>query len=357
MPAPIRVGVVGCGEIAQIMHLRFLDELPEFEIVALCDLSQTVLAALGERYRVAHLLTDYARLVELPDVDAVAVSTPDHVAPVLAALAAGKHVFCEKPLAFDETDARELADASRRSSVVAMVGYMRLFDPAYEYVRTHVAELGPIRLIELHDFMARFDKHSSLFELVTAPPSETGESCANERRESSRLPLQRSVGDDAGAQALYRHMLLGASHDISMLRGAFGHPTDVLFARSDAPGRLIACLAFEEHIHSLLAVDILAGYEWWEQRVTVYGAEETLTLNVANPYIPHVPSRVTRRAGEGEHEVEADVIASYESPFRREWQHFAQCVRQGAPVRSPFDAAVTDVAVLAELVRLAYKEQ
>ena len=47
MTGPIRVGVVGCGEIAQIMHLRFLDELPEFKVVALCDLSETVLVSLG----------------------------------------------------------------------------------------------------------------------------------------------------------------------------------------------------------------------------------------------------------------------------------------------------------------------
>jgi predicted dehydrogenase len=357
MPRPIRVGVVGCGEIAQIMHLRFLDELPEFEIVALCDLSQTVLAAIGERYRVAHLVTDYAHLVELPDVDAVAVCTPDHVGPVLAAVAAGKHVFCEKPLAFDEADARQLAEASRRSPAVAMVGYTRLFDPAYEYVTSRIEGLAPIRVVELHDFMARFDKHSSLFELVRAAGTETGQPGGSVVHEPSRAPLQRSVGADRGAQELYWHMLMGASHDISMLRGAFGQPTDVLFARSDAPGRLIACLAFEEHVHALLAIDILAGYEWWEQEVTVYGAAETLTLSLANPYIPYVPSRVTRRAGAGEHEVEADVIASYDSPFRREWQHFAQCVGHGAAVRSSFDAAVTDVAVLAELVRLAYKEQ
>jgi predicted dehydrogenase len=350
MTRPIRVGVVGCGEIAQIMHLRFLDELPEFEIVALCDLSQTVLATLGERYRVAHVLTDYARLAELPDVDAVAVCTPDHVGPVLAAFAAGKHVFCEKPLAFDETDARELAEASRRSSVVAMVGYMRLFDPAYEYVRSRLSGLAPIRLIEVHDFMARFDKHASLFELVSAPKAETGDA------DAEVTALQRSVGDDRGAQELYRHMLLGASHDMSMLRGAVGPPAEILFARSDAPGRLIACLGFEERVHALLAVDILAGYEWWEQRVTIYGAAEALTLSLANPYIPYVPSRVTRRAGEGEHEVESDVFVSYESPFRREWQHFAECIRHGVPARSSFDAAVADVAALAELVRIAYQE-
>jgi predicted dehydrogenase len=351
---PIRVGVVGCGEIAQIMHLRFLDELSDFEVVALCDLSETVLASLGERYRVTQLLTDYARLVELPDVDAVAVCTPDHAGPVMAALAAGKHVFCEKPLAFDEATARELAEASKRSPAVSMVGYMRLFDPAYEYLTSVAAAIEPIRLVELHDFMARFDKHSSLFPLVIAPKSETEDSAANTVSDRFRGPLARSVGPDPAAQALYWHMLMGASHDVSMLRGAFGPPTDVLFAKSDGPSRLVAYLEYKGHATATLAIDITAGYEWWDQQVTLYGSAEKLTLSLANPYIPYLPSRVTRRSGDGQHELDSDVIVSYESPFRREWQHFAECIATGAAPRSSFDDAVSDVAVLAAMVRAAY---
>jgi predicted dehydrogenase len=350
------VGVVGCGEIAQIMHLRFLDELPEFEIVALCDLSTTVLAALGEKYRVTHLLTDYTRLVELPEVDAVAICTPDHTGPALAAFAAGKHVFCEKPLAFDEVEARQLAEASQRSSVVAMVGYTRLFDPAYEYAAGLVDALGPIRLIEVHDFMARFDKHAPLFELVTASPAEVGEASANVLYADGRAPLRRAVGDDPAAQDLYWNMLMGASHDMSMLRGVFGPPAEVLFAKSGAPGRLVACLDYAGHGPALLAVDILAGYEWWDQQVTIYGAAETVTLRLANPYIPYAPSRVMRRRGEGHHEHESGVVVSYESPFRREWQHFAECVRSGASTRSTFADAVSDVVALAAMVRLATGE-
>lgn len=357
MPRPIRVGVVGCGEIAQIMHLRFLDELPEFEIVALCDLAESVLATLGEKYRVTRLLTDYTRLVELSDIDAVAICTPDHTGPALAAFAARKHVFCEKPLAFDETDARQLARVSEQSSVVSMVGYTRLFDPAYEYVADLVEALQPIKLIQVHDFMARFDKHSPLFPLATASPAETAESSANVLHDRGRAPLRRAVGEDPAVQDLYWNMLMGASHDMSMLRGAFGAPTEILFAKSDAPGRLIACLDYARHGPALLAVDILAGYEWWDQQVTIYGAAETVTLTIANPYIPYLPSRVTRRTGEGHHEHDSEVVISHESPFRREWQHFAECIWSGAPTRSTFADAVSDVVALAAMVRLASGER
>jgi len=75
---PIRVGVVGCGEIAQIMHLPLLHELPELAIGGLCDLSRTVLDALGEQYGVARRTTDYRELVGSDEIDAVVVCTYDH---------------------------------------------------------------------------------------------------------------------------------------------------------------------------------------------------------------------------------------------------------------------------------------
>jgi len=58
----LRVGVVGCGMIAQIMHLPYLSELPEFRLTALCDLSRTVVEAMGERFGVAARYTDYEDL-------------------------------------------------------------------------------------------------------------------------------------------------------------------------------------------------------------------------------------------------------------------------------------------------------
>ena len=184
---------------------------------------------------------------------------------------------------------------------------MRLFDPAYEYLASLAAAVEPIKLIEVHDFMARFDKHSSLFPLVTAPKAETGDLSANTINDRSRGPLERSVGPDHSAQDLYWHMLMGASHDVSMLRGAFGPPKDILFAQSDGPGRLVACLEYEGRGPALLAIDTAAGYEWWDQQVTLYGSSEKLTLSLANPYIPYLPSRVTRRTGEGQHELDSDV--------------------------------------------------
>jgi predicted dehydrogenase len=125
---PIRVGLVGCGEIAQIMHLPFLSQLPQFEIAALCDLSPTMLDAMGDRYGVAARYTDYQDLVATPELDVVAILTMDHYPAARAAIAAGKHVFVEKPLAFSREEARELVTADYGQVVLVPAGMPHRFE-------------------------------------------------------------------------------------------------------------------------------------------------------------------------------------------------------------------------------------
>src|SRR5436305_13630833 len=93
----VKVGLVGLGEIAQIVHMPLLQEYSDqFEIAALCDISQELLAALGRRYHVpsAHRYTDYHDIAAQRDLDAILVLSSDeyHTDSALAALQHGKHV-------------------------------------------------------------------------------------------------------------------------------------------------------------------------------------------------------------------------------------------------------------------------
>ena len=123
----LKIGIIGCGAIAQIQHLPHLklrDDI--FEIRALCDLSTNLLNALGEQFNVPaeRQFTDYRRLVE-SDVDAVIVCPAGSHAPAtIAAARAGKHVFVEKPMCHTVREAEEMVAAARQSGVVLQVGYM-----------------------------------------------------------------------------------------------------------------------------------------------------------------------------------------------------------------------------------------
>jgi predicted dehydrogenase len=134
--APLRVGVIGCGVVAQVMHLPNLTALPElFTIVALCDASPTVLRGCAERYRVPVTTTVWTDLLD-HSLDAVLVLTPGSHAPLVTAFVeAGVAVFAEKPIAFSEAEGTDIIRAIERSGTPVMVGYMKRYDPAYERLR------------------------------------------------------------------------------------------------------------------------------------------------------------------------------------------------------------------------------
>src|SRR5262245_58416458 len=148
---PLRIGVIGCGGIAQMMHLPTLAERPDlFTIAALADVSRPTLEAVGGRYAVTALATDYRELLARADVDAVLLlASGSHREAVVAALEAGKHVFAEKPLGFSLRETEAIAAAARGSRGRLMVGYHKRFDPHYLEARDEVRAMRGLRYVEV----------------------------------------------------------------------------------------------------------------------------------------------------------------------------------------------------------------
>jgi predicted dehydrogenase len=141
----IRVGIVGASPqrgFASIAHMPALQALPQFEIVAVCTSSQDSAEAAARHYGVKLAFADAAALAAHPDVDLVTVSVkvPDHYAPAMAAIATGKHVYCEWPLGRDTAEATRLFDAAGRQGVRHAVGLQGQVSPALNYVRDLVAD-------------------------------------------------------------------------------------------------------------------------------------------------------------------------------------------------------------------------
>jgi len=120
LPTTIRVGIVGANPqrgFASIAHIPALQALPEFEISAVCTTRQDSADAAARHYGAPLAFCDPARLAQHPDVDLVTVSVkvPDHYGPVMAAIEAGKHVYCEWPLGRDTGEAAEMLAAAERT--------------------------------------------------------------------------------------------------------------------------------------------------------------------------------------------------------------------------------------------------
>jgi len=126
---PVRVGVVGCGMLARSVHLPNLARMQGVEVIALADTEAAGLAAAGQLAPRASHHSAPDGLLAREDVEAVLISTPPatHADLALAALAAGKHVYVEKPLATSLADAERLLAAWRATGLVGMVGFTYRF--------------------------------------------------------------------------------------------------------------------------------------------------------------------------------------------------------------------------------------
>ena len=138
----VRVGVIGAGRFAEECHVPGVQAHPHGEVVALCARNHERVQAMAARLGVPQVFTDYRELLASADIDAVIVATPDalHLPVTLAALEAGKHVLCEKPLAMNAEEAQRMADAARRTGLVNMVAFTFRYTRALPELRRLVRE-------------------------------------------------------------------------------------------------------------------------------------------------------------------------------------------------------------------------
>ncbi len=136
----IKVGVIGCGHIAQQAHLPSYFENAKCELVAICEADKKVLSRTAEKYAVKHTFEDYHELLKSGLVQAVSVCVPTklHSQIVVEAAKNGVHVLCEKPLALDLEEADKMLKAASSSGVKLSVGYNLRFLPNHVKVKEYI---------------------------------------------------------------------------------------------------------------------------------------------------------------------------------------------------------------------------
>ena len=140
-----RVGIIGCGGIANGKHMPALSKLDTCEMVAFCDIVPERAQKAKEKFGTesAKVYTDYKELLSDKTIDVVHVCTPNrsHSFITVDALEAGKHVMCEKPMAINSEEAKKMLDAQKRTGKLLTIGYQGRFRPNSRYLKDE-AEAG-----------------------------------------------------------------------------------------------------------------------------------------------------------------------------------------------------------------------
>jgi len=135
----VTLGIIGCGHVSTI-HLPLLTSSPRYEVRAMADVVEASAKQRAESFKVKYWSTDYHALLSDDQIEAVFVLTPPamHAAIAVDALRAGKHVFCEKPLATTTEQCRNVIDAASHSDAILLLGYPMRFAPDAQNLRDQI---------------------------------------------------------------------------------------------------------------------------------------------------------------------------------------------------------------------------
>ena len=306
----IRVAFIGAGSLANAMHYPSVAGEPGAEIVAICDLNERRLNAAAAKYGVRSRYTDYRRMLDGEAIDAVYVIMPaEPLHPiVMDCIAAGKHVFTEKPPGVRTEETAAWAEAAERRGVKSCVGFNRRYSAVFLAAKEAVLERGEasMAMAEFHKDMLGSGPYWNMSILRTDIIHVVD-------------ALRDLCGDVAEVTAHTDHHYVRAGWENSF-------------------NLYNALLRFENGASGILSANRTSGNRY--ERFEFHGRE-------VSTYVRAPERAEIWRAGDGGTVVTSEQLTSSTDPrltygYRDETRHFLACIREGRLPRSHFgDAART----------------
>lgn len=337
----IRVGMIGCGNIAQHAHIPALRRTAGMELAALADPFDDLAAKVAAHTGIAPADTysDYRSILERQDIDAVVVCalTPYHAQVSIEAMQAGKHVLVEKPMAVTADEARAMVKAQAATKKVLMVAFNHTYDLAGEYVKG---------MLEREEF-----GHLIHAEVFFYDDTDAWDAGALRASLTSDKPKEKWWPDDPKLGLLhYIHNY--DSHVINLMRYLLGEPNEIEYCRWAAGRGMWAVLdyagfkAFFKNVHT--------RQRRFEKGIEICGQKRRAIIELAPPLERYTAGKVT--VIDAETQTVTSPLLEFRWPFEREHEHFAACVREGKTPRTNGAFCVNDVAIAERMVALALGE-
>jgi predicted dehydrogenase len=340
----VRIGVVGAGFVAQVVHLPHLrDAGGRFRVVAVAEPDAGVRDAVAAQYGV-RAFDSHEELLAAADCDAVLVCSPNatHADVVIAALEAGRHVLVEKPLCLSLEDADRIVAARDRAGLVVQVAYMKRFDPAYEALLEDLVAGGDVlAYVSTVTVDPGLADHFGPYVSPASMRGRAGAGNGDRAGEGDRLLSDAFMGalvHDVNAV----HGLLGALGvrcDEALVVDGFGHPDGSLAGGTTVlPGGLRWTMAWTH----------LPRAGTFDERIELLGSHGVRRLEFPAPYLRQSPTSYTwiRRGPQG---CVQRTFRSWREAYARQLEHFHACVTAGAACRTPPEQARADIGLLAAM--------
>ncbi|MBX3568104.1 MAG: Gfo/Idh/MocA family oxidoreductase [Rhizobiaceae bacterium] len=356
----LRIGVVGAGTIAQVEHIPNLIALHDlYDLAGVADPSAITRDFVTATWGVRGFDTPEALLAE--PLDAILIASPDplHRSQVLAALAKGLHVFCEKPLCYSPSEIGEIIAARDAAGRVVQVGTMKRFDPAYRLALDSLpgtAQTLRMISVEVNDPDAwPYVAHRPLKRGDDIDRALVAQAVAAQRAQVSEA--LGSVPSDLAYRGFTGAYSSSMVHDVNAVHG--------ILERLGVPdGEVVGATIFADGEGGHGTVSLLGGKALWtmthlavpgladyRERITVTFDDAVLELVFPSPYLNHQPTRLTIRTSDGHTARETELRPGYGEAFVEELRGFHAAITAGAPVVNTPEHAARDMALLVAMAR------
>lgn len=268
----LRVGILGCGAISQAAHFESCIKARNIELYAMCDQAEDLLKRMAEIYSCEKTYTNYDRMLDDENIDAVIIGIADqfHVECAKKALKAGKHVFVEKPLGVSIEECEELEKIIHESGLVLQIGNMKRFDGGIQYAKKFIEnEIGEVTTLKAWycDSTGRYQMCDNVMPVIYTSKN-----------------VKRPVGNPKADREKY-YLLGHGSHLFDTAKFLVGNPLNVqakFVKKENMYSWLIAC-EFENEIIANLDLTIAVRMDWHEG-FDVYGTKGSVTGKTYNPW-------------------------------------------------------------------------
>lgn len=339
----LNVGLIGLGEVAQIIHLPVLQSLPEYyRITALCDISSRLVEHLGQQYGVEGRYTSAADLVRQEDIDIVFVLNSDeyHAECAIEAIRRRKHVFMEKPmcLTFEEADA--IIAERDRYGVTVMVGYMRRYAASFVEAVREIGGLDRIAYARVRDiigpnhFFIRPTSRTVSFDDIPEAAK------ADRKERAERLGIAATgLAPDSPLFGVYRFLTGLGSHDLSAMREALGMPAGVLGAKfSQQQGSVFLTVLFDYGTFTVTYETGMDQQGRFDAHIEVYASHKSVKVQYDTPYIRHLPTKWYVNETSGENYKESVMRPTLTDPYTLELKTLHEIIAEKrTPKTTPED--------------------
>lgn len=341
------MGYVGCGFMAQKVHLPNLLSVPQCDLVALAEIRQELGRRVQERHRIPKLYASHRELATDPEIEAVAVSAAFAVQGEIARdlLRAGKHVFMEKPMAVSMAQAEEIVRAAEESGVKLMVGYMKRYDAGNELVKETLdrvrasGEMGDILLARNHGFCGDWTAGLDT-------PMET----TDEPLPPSPPPHVPDWLPQSWIRS-YLGFLQQYTHNVNLLRWFLdaGDKAAVRLVDLDDDGYTGVVVLDLDGVRAILETGHLSYYAW-DEHTQIYFQDGWIKTWAPPLLLRNQPARVEiYRGGETQAFSRPLPRARWSWSCRREIEAFVRAVLQDEPIRSSGRDTLTDVRLFEDI--------